>query len=208
MKWLGRALACGSWLEAETDFACNELDWKLCFKLGLLRRTCRTLRPLQHCVGSSDSLPAFRGRDSGTLHLTTLAPSAPAGRTIHGWRRERSWRLDRPKHRLCATAQCQRMAPPVERDAFFVAMPLNLRTRDPVFARRSELQLLQLQLGAFFKLGQPLPRALTIDMRGDQKAQPFGHPLDGRVRRHPGAATHHGTLCPSTRRYRFALRRR
>jgi hypothetical protein len=25
---------------------------------------------------------------------------------------------------------------------------------------------------------------LTFDMRGDQKAQPFGHPIDGRVRRH------------------------
>ena len=28
--------------------------------------------------------------------------------------------------------------------------------------------------------------ALTFDMRGDRKAQPFGHPLDGRVRRHLG----------------------
>jgi hypothetical protein len=28
-------------------------------------------------------------------------------------------------------------------------------------------------------------RRLTFDMRGAQKAQPFGHPLDGRVRRHP-----------------------
>jgi hypothetical protein len=27
-------------------------------------------------------------------------------------------------------------------------------------------------------------RRLTFDMRGAQKAQPFGHPLDGRVRRH------------------------
>ena len=27
-------------------------------------------------------------------------------------------------------------------------------------------------------------RWLTFDMRGDRKAQPFGHPLDGRVRRH------------------------
>ena len=26
-------------------------------------------------------------------------------------------------------------------------------------------------------------RRLTFDMRGDRKAQPFGHPLDGRVRR-------------------------
>jgi hypothetical protein len=26
--------------------------------------------------------------------------------------------------------------------------------------------------------------SLTFDMRGAQKAQPFGHPLDGRVRRH------------------------
>jgi hypothetical protein len=26
-------------------------------------------------------------------------------------------------------------------------------------------------------------RHLTFDMRGAQKAQPFGHPLDGRVRR-------------------------
>jgi hypothetical protein len=30
-------------------------------------------------------------------------------------------------------------------------------------------------------------RRLTFDMRGDRKAQPFGHPLDGRVRRHCGA---------------------
>jgi hypothetical protein len=27
-------------------------------------------------------------------------------------------------------------------------------------------------------------RRLTFDMRGAQKAQPFGHPLDGRVGRH------------------------
>jgi hypothetical protein len=30
----------------------------------------------------------------------------------------------------------------------------------------------------------PFVSALTFDMRGAQKAQPFGHPLDGRVRRH------------------------
>lgn len=29
-----------------------------------------------------------------------------------------------------------------------------------------------------------LPRPLTFDMRGDQKAQPAGHPLDGMVRFH------------------------
>ena len=29
-------------------------------------------------------------------------------------------------------------------------------------------------------------RRLTFDMRGAQKAQPFGHPLDGRVRRRDG----------------------
>ena len=184
MKWLGRALACGSWLEAETDFACNELYWKLCFKLGLFRRTLRALRPLPHCVGSSDSLLAFRGRDDWNLHPAALAPSAPAGRTLHGWRRERSWRLDRPKDRLCATAQCQRRAAPGESDAFFLAMPLSVRKRNTVFARRSELQMLQLQLSAFFKRSHTLPRALTFDMRGAQKAQPFGHPLDGRVSRH------------------------
>jgi hypothetical protein len=27
-------------------------------------------------------------------------------------------------------------------------------------------------------------RRLTFDMRGARKAQPFGHPLDGRVRQH------------------------
>ena len=31
---------------------------------------------------------------------------------------------------------------------------------------------------------------LTFDMRGAQKAQPFGHPLDGRVRRHSGRRKH------------------
>jgi hypothetical protein len=112
MKWLGRALACGSWLEAETDLACNEPYWNLCFKLGLLRRTLRDLRQLLHCVGSLDSPPTFRGRDSGNLHLATLVPSAPAGQTLRGWRRERSWRLDGPEDRLCATAQCQRWVHP------------------------------------------------------------------------------------------------
>jgi hypothetical protein len=29
-----------------------------------------------------------------------------------------------------------------------------------------------------------LTRGLTFDMRGDRKAQPFGHPFDGRVRPH------------------------
>ena len=53
----------------------------------------------------------------------------------------------------------------------------------PDFARRPELQLLQLQLSAFCKRSHMPPRALTFDMRGAQKAQPFGHPLDGRVRR-------------------------
>jgi hypothetical protein len=32
-------------------------------------------------------------------------------------------------------------------------------------------------------------RRLTFDMRGTQKAQPFGHPLDGRVRRHGSACS-------------------
>jgi hypothetical protein len=95
MKWLGRALACHSWVEAETDLACTEPYWSLCFKLGLFRRTRRALRPLLHCVGSSDSLPAFRGRDGRNLHLATLVPSAPAGQTLHRWWRERSWRLDK-----------------------------------------------------------------------------------------------------------------
>jgi hypothetical protein len=29
-----------------------------------------------------------------------------------------------------------------------------------------------------------LQKNLTFDMRSDRKAQPFGHPLDGRVRAH------------------------
>ena len=93
MKWLGRAVPCGSWAEAETDLTDNQAYWNLCFKLGLFRRTLKALRPLQHCVGSSDPLPAIRGRDSRNLQFATHAPSAPAGQTPHEWRRERSWRL-------------------------------------------------------------------------------------------------------------------
>ena len=53
---------------------------------------------------------------------------------------------------------------------------------DPDFARRSKLQLLKLQLSAIYKRSHTLPRALTFDMRGAQKAQPFVGPLDGKVR--------------------------
>jgi hypothetical protein len=37
--------------------------------------------------------------------------------------------------------------------------------------------------------------ALTFDMRGAQKAQPFGHPLDGRVRRHFAGPDAAGFIC-------------
>ena len=113
------------------------------------------------------------------LHLATLVPSAPAGQTLHGWRRERSWRLDRPADRLCATAQCAAM----ESKFFSLAMPPSFREWDPDVASRLELQLLRPQLDARRNCGHTTPRALTFDMRGAQKAEPFGHPLDGRVRR-------------------------
>ena len=70
----------------------------------------------------------------------------------------------------------------MESEAFFLVMPPNFHARDPDFAGRLELQLLRLQLGARCNRAHMLPRALTFDMRGAQKAQPFGHPLDGRVR--------------------------
>ena len=69
-----------------------------------------------------------------------------------------------------------------ESNFFSLAMPPNVRERNPGFASRLELQLLQLQLHARCNCSHTIPRALTFDMRGAQKAQPFGHPLDGRVR--------------------------
>ena len=180
MKWLGRAVACSSWVDAEKDLACNEPYWNLCFKLGLFRRTLMVSRPLQHCVGSFDSLPAFRGEDSWRLQFITLVPSAPAGQTLHEWWRERSWRLDSPADRLCASAQGQRRATSVKSETFFVTTLPNFRERDPDFARRLETQLLRRQLGACSNRSHVLPRALTFDMRGAQKAQPFGHPLEDR----------------------------
>ena len=69
-------------------------------------------------------------------------------------------------------------------EAFSLAMPPNFQERDQDFARGLKLQLLRFQLGACCNRTHTLPRALTFDMRGAQKAQPFGHPLDGRVRRH------------------------
>ena len=71
----------------------------------------------------------------------------------------------------------------MESDAFLQAMPANFQDRDQDFAKRLEPQLRRLQLGAVCNRTHTLPRALTFDMRGAQKAQPFGHPLDGRVRR-------------------------
>jgi hypothetical protein len=61
-------------------------------------------------------------------------------------------------------------------------MPPCFRERDPDLASRLELQLLRLQLDARCNCSHTIPRALTFDMRGARKAQPFGHPLDGRVR--------------------------
>ena len=133
MKWLGRAVACSFWVEAETDLTDNETYWNLCFKLGLFRRALRAAHPLPHCVGSSDPLPAFRGRDSRNLQFATCVPSAAAGQTLHEWRRERSWRLDSPADRLCATAQGLRRATAMERNAFFLDMPPNFQARDPDF---------------------------------------------------------------------------
>ena len=69
-------------------------------------------------------------------------------------------------------------------NASFLAMLPNFQERDPDIANRLELQLLRFQLDASCNRTHTLPRALTFDMRGAQKAQPFGHPLDGRVRRH------------------------
>ena len=77
------------------------------------------------------------------------------------------------------------MAAPLESDAFFLTMPPRFRKLDQGFARRLELQLLRFQLGACCNFTHTLPRALTFDMRGAQKAQPFGHPLDGWVRQLP-----------------------
>ncbi len=80
------------------------------------------------------------------------------------------------------------------------------------FQRRDKTAAKPLEFHALREWGSNVTRkrasALTFDMRGAQKAQPFGHPLDGRVRRHPAAATRHGTLRPSRWRYPFALRRR
>ena len=134
MKWLGRAVACSFWVEAETDLTDNEPYWNLCCKLGLFRREFRALPPLPHCVGSSGSLPAFRGRYSRNLKFATRVPSAPAGQTLHGWRRERSWRLDSPADRLCAAAQGLRRATDAESNAFFLDMPPNFQARGPDFA--------------------------------------------------------------------------
>ena len=158
-RGLGRAVACSSWVEAKTDFADNEPYWTLCFKLGLIRRKLRALRPLPHCVGSFDSLPAFRGRDSCNPHLATLVPSALSVQALRGWRRERSWRLDKPEDRLCATAQGQRRATPTKSDVFFPAMPPNFHARDPDFTRRLKLQLLRFQLDARCNCTH-MPRAL------------------------------------------------
>ena len=77
-------------------------------------------------------------------------------------------------------------------ETFFLAMPPNFQERDQDFARGLKLQLLRFQLGACCNRTHTLPRALTFDMRGAQKAQPFGHPLDGRVRRRSRSRTAHG----------------
>ena len=71
-------------------------------------------------------------------------------------------------------------------DAFFLPMPPNFQARDPDFARRFEPRPLQFQLDARCNCTDTLPRALTFDMRGAQKAQPFGHPLDEVVRARRG----------------------
>ena len=167
MKWLGRAVACGSWVEVEEDLACNEAYWSLCFKLGLFRRTLRALRQLPHCVGSSDSLPAFRVRDSRNLQFATRVPSAPAGQTLHEWRRERSWRPNSLADRLWALAQGLQRATAMEGNASFLNMPPNFQARDPDFAQRFKLLAPRLQLNVRCNVTHTLPRALTFDMRGD-----------------------------------------
>ena len=86
------------------------------------------------------------------------------------------------KRPLCATAQGQRRAATGESDAFFLATPPNFRACDPDFARRFELHLLRLRLSAFCNSSHTIPRALTFEVRGGQKAQPLGRPLDRRVR--------------------------
>ena len=118
-------------------------------------------------MGSSDSLPAFRVRDSRNLQFATRVPSAPAGQTLHEWRRERSWHLNTHEHRLCALAQRLRRATAMEGNASFLNMPPNFQARDPDFAQRFKLLAPRLQLNVRCDVTHTLPRALTFDMRGD-----------------------------------------
>ena len=79
------------------------LNW--CFKLGLLQPA---LRPWSlHCVRLSDSAPASHVLDS-TVRAASFLPEAGSGEARQRLRRERSWRLNRPATRRCASAPGQR----------------------------------------------------------------------------------------------------
>ena len=93
MKWLGRAVECGSWPEAETDLPCTEPYWNLCFKLGLLRRALKALRPLQIVLDRPIRCRPFRAESVETFELrrSFLAHLLVKRFTVGGAREAGAW---------------------------------------------------------------------------------------------------------------------